>query len=71
MKEKGFVASLIFLFLYALYVYCKPNISFTDSNKLKRFGLGTASSTILPLWLVTIILGILSYFLIEYYTVFG
>lgn len=54
---------LLYLFLYILINIFKPNIIFNellDSNRL--FGIGYKNTTILPLWLVSIILAIFSYF---------
>ena len=37
------------------------------NGSIKDFGLGYKNKTVLPIWLITIILAIISYFLVLYY----
>lgn len=54
---------LLYIFLYVLINIFKPSIIFNDVlNKNRSFGVGYKNTTILPLWLVSIILAIFSYF---------
>lgn len=54
---------LLYIFLYVLINIVKPSIIFNDVlNKNRSFGVGYKNTTILPLWLVSIILAIFSYF---------
>ena len=55
------VSVVIFLLLFALIMYIKPNIIFDKTGKPREFGIGYKNKTILPLWLTVIILAILSY----------
>ena len=45
---------------------CK-GILFDKDGSIRQFGLGFKNKTIIPLWLVSIILGILAYFLVLYF----
>ena len=56
----------IFLFLitFIIIYLIQPNIVFDKNGNTRDFGLGWKNKTILPLWLITIILAILSYFVI-------
>lgn len=40
---------------------------FEKNGKPRQFGIGYRNNTICPIWLVIIIFGILSYFLVLYY----
>ena len=63
-RDSKFLCSLkivIFLLLFALIMYIKPNIIFDKTGKPREFGIGYKNKTILPLWLTVIILAILSY----------
>lgn len=54
---------ILYIFLYILINLFRPNIIFNDTLDTNRtFGVGYKNTTILPLWLVSIILAIFSYF---------
>lgn len=59
---------LIFLILYFAIYIIKPDIIFENDGSLRQFGIGYNKRTFLPAWLVAILLAIVSYFLILYYT---
>jgi hypothetical protein len=61
------VTIVIFLFLFSLIIITKPGFIFNKNGSLKDFGLGYKNKTVLPVWLVIIILAILSYFFVLYY----
>lgn len=66
-KEVFFYILFIYLILYILINILKPNLIFdNEKNTLRPFGVGYKHTTIFPLWLVSILLGIFSYFLIIY-----
>ena len=57
----------IFLFLYLMVIILKPCIVFDKRNNcLRNFGVGYKNTSILPLWLCTIFIAIISYFLVYY-----
>jgi quinol-cytochrome oxidoreductase complex cytochrome b subunit len=60
-------AIILFLLLFILFVYIKPNFLFNKSGALRNFGLGKTNSTILPIWLLVIITAIASYLIILCY----
>lgn len=55
------VAILIFLFLFSIFHYLKPGISYNNEGGYRPFGLGFRNKTVVPIWVVAIILSILSY----------
>jgi hypothetical protein len=61
------VSIIIFLCLYLLILYFKPKLLFNNDNSLRNFGLGYKKKTIVPAWLLAIILSIISYFFVLYY----
>lgn len=66
-KEVFFYVLCIYLVLYILINLFKPNLIFDNEKQtLRPFGVGYKHTTIFPLWLVSILLGIFSYFLIIY-----
>lgn len=58
---------IVFLVCYILVSYLEPNIIFNhDLGILRPFGVGYDNTTILPLWLVSILLAIFSYIFMVY-----
>lgn len=58
---------ILFVILFAIVIYIKPSVVFKDNGTIREFGIGYKSKTILPIWLVSIILAFLSYLIVLYY----
>jgi hypothetical protein len=58
------VSIVIFIVIVQLM---KPNFLYNNDGSLREFGVGYKNKTILPLWLFSIVLGILIYVLVLYY----
>jgi uncharacterized membrane protein YozB (DUF420 family) len=61
------VSIVIFLMIFVLVQILKPSFIYNKDGSLREFGVGYKNKTILPLWLFSIILGILTYVLVLYY----
>ena len=61
------VSIFIFLFMFSIVQMIKPSFLYNKDSSLRQFGIGYKNKTILPLWLFSIILGILIYMLVLYY----
>lgn len=59
-------AIILFLGLYAMIIKFKPRMLFYDDGTIKDFGLGYKNKTILPVWLVAVVVAILSYIFVLY-----
>jgi hypothetical protein len=58
------ISIALFAVIYFLLSSYKPGFLFSKDGSLREFGVGQSNKTILPLWLVSLLLGILSYFVI-------
>lgn len=58
---------VIFMFLFAIIILTKPPIIFNKDGTFRNFGLGYSKKTVMPIWLITIVLAIISYFIILYF----
>ena len=56
----------IFITSYTLIVMFKPHFLYNKDGSLREFGLGFKKKTVVPVWLLSILLGILSYYVILY-----
>mgnify|MGYP006100387379 FL=1 len=61
------IAIFIFIAIFILIRTLQPSFIYEKDGSFRRFGLGTKKKTILPIWLVTIILGFFSYLFVLYY----
>ena len=59
-------AILLYIVVFMLFQYLNPSFLYNEDGSLREFGVGYSSKTILPIWLIAIILGILSYVTVYY-----
>lgn len=68
-QENIQIASItVFLTFYILIVVLKPNFLYDKDGSLREFGVGFKKKTVVPVWLLSIILGIMSYYIMLYYS---
>lgn len=57
---------LLFMVLFGLVVYLKPNFIFNKDGTFRQFGIGFRNKTVIPIWLIVIILAYISYLCLLY-----
>ena len=63
-------AITLFIIIFAAIQSMKPNFLYKQDGSIRVFGVGTKDKTFMPVWLFSIILGILSYLFVTYYVAF-
>jgi len=63
----AFTAILIFMLVFTTIQLAKPDILYNLDGSIRLFGVGYRNKTILPIWLLSIFMGILSYICVMYY----
>jgi hypothetical protein len=58
---------LLFIILFSIINVFKPSFIYNKDGSFRQFGLNSTKKTVIPIWLVTILLGIISYFFVLYY----
>ena len=58
----------LFIIVFVAIYYYKPSAIFNSDGLVRPFGFGYKNKTIVPIWLVSIILAIFSYLFILYIT---
>jgi hypothetical protein len=53
--------------LYGVTIAFKPHFLYNKDGSLREFGVGFRRKTVIPAWLLAIVLGIVSYFFVLYY----
>ena len=59
-------AILLYVIVFMLVQYMNPSFIYNEDGSLREFGIGYSSKTVLPIWLVAIMLGSLSYLAVYY-----
>ena len=66
-KNPTFVSVLLFLVIFITIQIGKPSFLYKSDGSIREFGVGYRNKTIVPVWLLAIVLGILSYLFVLYY----
>lgn len=70
-RENATLFSIIlFLIMFGAIQMMKPAFLYNKDGSIREFGVGYKNKTILPIWLLSLILGILSYLFIMYYVAY-
>ena len=77
MNYHGFVKNNKLVIIIALLVsfilvihQIKPAFLYERNGSIRNFGFGVKSKTIIPLWLIVIVMSILFYIIVDYYVKF-
>jgi hypothetical protein len=68
-KYQTLLSILLFLLIYFIIQYDKPLFIYNVNGTLRQFGVGYKKKTILPIWLLSILLAIICYMIIKYYII--
>jgi hypothetical protein len=61
------VSIILFIIIFGIIQIMKPKCFYNKDGSLREFGIGYKNKTILPVWLLSLILGIISYLAVMYY----
>jgi hypothetical protein len=66
-KNPILVSIVLFIVLFGTIQLGKPAFLYNSDGSVREFGIGYKNKTIFPIWLLSIVLGILCYLFILYY----
>jgi hypothetical protein len=61
------ISIALFIVAYGILHSFKPAFLFNEDGSLREFGVGFRKKTVIPSWLVSIVLAIICYFSVMYY----
>jgi len=66
--KRHIISLSILLFFVGFYVlqYIGPSFLYNKEGHIRQFGIGYKNKTIIPIWLITLILAILSYVTVRF-----
>lgn len=65
--HKPAVAVVLFVILFSLFHYLKPGFAYGNDGEFRPFGVGYRNKTVVPVWVVAIVLAIVIYLAILAY----
>ena len=66
-ENKPLVAIILFVFIFGSIQMMKPPCFYNKDGSIREFGVGYRNKTILPIWLLSLVLGISCYLAVLYY----
>ena len=63
------VSIILFITIFSLIQLSKPMFLYNTDGSIREFGVGYKNKTILPIWLLSIVLGVICYLIVTYYIV--
>jgi hypothetical protein len=61
------VSIILFITIFSIIQLSKPLFLYKTDGSIREFGVGYKNKTILPIWLLSIVLGIVCYLIVVYY----
>ena len=61
------VSVIIFIIIFGTIQLAKPACFYNKNGSIREFGIGYRNKTILPVWLLSLVLGLLCYLGVLYY----
>ena len=61
------VAVILFIIIFGTIQMFKPTCFYNKDGSIREFGIGYKNKTILPIWLLSLILGIMCYLFVLFY----
>lgn len=65
MNIHAFLSIILFVVLFLSIVFWKPPFLFKKDGSIREFGIGKRQTTVVPIWLVVLIIAFLSYLTIH------
>ena len=63
-KQKVWIACFVFIILFSIVHIVKPGFLYNESGGFRPFGVGYRNKTVIPIWIIAIVLAIFSYSLV-------
>lgn len=61
------VSVVLFVIIFSVIQMMKPACFYNKDGSIREFGIGYKNKTILPIWLLSLVLGLLCYLAVLYY----
>ena len=65
------VSIILFIIIFGFIQIMKPSCFYNKDGSIREFGIGYKNKTILPIWLLSLVLGLVCYLTVMYYVTFS
>ena len=62
---------ILFIIIFGFIQIMKPSCFYNKDGSIREFGIGYKNKTILPIWLLSLVLGLVCYLTVMYYVTFS
>ena len=66
-KNRLQFAIVLFLIVFTFIHIQKPSLLYEDNGSFRQFGVGYRKKTVVPIWLISIVVALLSYVVVSFY----
>ena len=66
-QNKVNAAIILFLMLFSIFHFLKPGFAYNKEGGFRPFGLGFRNKTVVPVWVIAILLAIFSYLFVLFW----
>tara|TARA_Y100001970_G_scaffold46342_1_gene58316 strand:+ start:168 stop:407 length:240 start_codon:yes stop_codon:yes gene_type:complete len=66
-KNRLQFAIVLFLIIFTFIHIQKPSLLYEDDGSFRQFGVGYRKKTVVPIWLISIVVALLSYVIVSFY----
>lgn len=66
-KNRLQFAIVLFLIVFTFIHIQKPSLLYEDDGSFRKFGVGYRKKTVVPIWLISIVVALLSYVIVSFY----
>lgn len=66
-KNRLQFAIVLFLIVFTFIHIQKPSLLYEDDGSFRQFGVGYRKKTVVPIWLISIVVALLSYVIVSFY----
>jgi hypothetical protein len=66
-ENKPLISIVLFIIIFGFIQIMKPACFYNKDGSIREFGIGYRNKTILPIWLLSIVLGIICYLAVLYF----
>lgn len=66
-KNRLQFAIVLFLIVFTFIHIQKPSLLYENDGSFRQFGVGYRNKTVVPIWLISIVVALLSYVMVSFY----
>jgi|TARA_B100000927_G_scaffold291573_1_gene294508 hypothetical protein len=66
-KNRLQFAIVLFLIIFTFIHIQKPSLLYENDGSFRQFGVGYRKKTVVPIWLISIVVALLSYVMVSFY----